>query len=551
MFLQLVIMPQLQIPVESSVSHSPNACACASGWTIFKGAALFGCFSLLAATAFANASVYQLVEAAHEGDVIELPAGTFELDRPLLIDKRLALVGQGRDETILRSTAGEEGVLIRIQGIDGARLAGFTLDGAGNENISQGIVLSGGSGHLLEDLRIRDIPGTGGFGPHAIHASSNVIDSRFAGLEIRNIGLDSEWGAGLRMGEGSRGNLIEENDLTGFGRGGILTTRGSTDTIIRNNRVRDFGHAGPGLGIEVWGNGERVVIEDNIVDHWISVDGQEDVAVRRNRITGAEDEEHIGSYGLELVNSSRVVMTDNVMEGGNHIGLSVSNRARKDLAYWARNQLLSSETWGAQIQGEEGGAHRMYFYENEFVQTKRSERSLYPGAAGHGFRFNGNAFQMVLHANRILNNEGAGVQMGGENLDRLSFIGNSIADNRGAAITGTFQGEAVAWEGNETSRNQGGDGGLESRGFDEWNGPELSIEVSGETRSGETLTLELNGFADELFSAVLWDLGHGIPMTGDRVEHVYDHSGEYRTAAIAWTHGGRGIRVEAELTITE
>ncbi|MDI6450261.1 right-handed parallel beta-helix repeat-containing protein [Anaerobaca lacustris] len=503
------------------------------------------------ATANPLPSVHALVEAAERGAVIELPAGTFELDRPLVIDKPLSLAGRGKDRTVLRSTAGQTGAMLIVRNVSGVHLARFTLDGAGNAHVSQGIVLSNGSGHRLEELCIRDIPGSGDFGPHGIYASANVTDSVFARLEIRNIGCDSEWGAGIRIGKGGRGNTIEDNDLSGFGRGGILTTHGSTDTRILRNSVREFGFAGPGLGIEVWGSGRRVVIEDNSVDHWISVDGQEDVAIRRNAITGAADPARIGSYVLELVNSQRVVMTDNVASGGNQIGISVSNRARKDLAYWARNRMAGCQTWGAQIQGEEGGAHRMYFYRNVFEQTRKSERSLYPGAAGHGFRFNGNAFEMVLHANRMVGNRGAGIQLGGPNLDRLTFIENVVQDNDGPAVAGAFRGDHLLWRADDVSGNQGGDNALTSKGFDERSLPDLAIRISADPKTGKPVTFQLEGFDPARFSEVLWDLDHGIPRTGRTVEHTYDCPGRHRIAAIAWTTDGQATLAEATLTLTD
>lgn len=496
-------------------------------------------------------SVHALVEAAAAGAVVELPAGTFELDRPLVIERPLSLVGRGKDRTVLRSTAGQTGPMLIVQNVSNVRLAQFTLDGANNRHVSQGIVMSNGSSHRLEELCIRDIPGSGMFGPHGIYASANVTDSVFAHLEIRDIGLASEWGAGIRIGKGGQGNAIVDNDLSGFGRGGILTTHGSTDTQILRNRVREFGFVGPGLGIEVWGSGRRVVIEDNSVDHWISVDGQEDVAVRRNAITGAADPARIGSYVLELVNSQRVVMTDNVASGGNQIGISVSNRARKDLAYWARNRMAGCQTWGAQIQGEQGGAHRMYFHRNLFEETRKSDRSLYPNDAGHGFRFNGNAFGMVLHANQIVGNRGAGVQLVGQNLDRLTFIENVVQDNAGPAVAGAFRGDHLLWQANDVSGNQGGDNALAGKGFNQRSLPDLAIRISANPKTGRAVTFELEGFDPDRFSEVLWDLGHGIPHTGRTVEHTYDRPGRYRVAAIVWTVDGQAALTETTLTVTD
>ncbi len=521
-------------------------------WRVFLLAMTAACVAFsIAAEAESGPSIHEQVAAAGPGDIVERPAGVFDLGRPLVITESVSLIGQGKEETILRSTAGEDGVMIRVDGADNVRLAGFTLDGAGNPALTQGVVISNGNGHEIEEIRIQDIPGQGGFGPHAIYASGDVTGSLFAHLEIRNIGPDSEWGAGIRIGQGGANNTIRDNRLEHLGRGGILTTHGSTDTRIFRNEVRDFGFAGPSLGIEVWGSGERVVIEHNTVDHWISVDGQTDVAVRFNTLTGPSGGADPGSYGLELVNSERVVMTDNIMEGGNHIGISVSNVARKDLVYYARNEMRNSETWGAQIQGEEGGAHRMYFHDNVFEGTRRSDASLYPGAAGHGFRFNGNAFQMTLDGNTFVDNAGAGVQLGGANLDRFVFTGNSIRDNDGAAITGAIDGGHLRWRGNDVADNAGGDDTPEEMGFDNGDPPAVAIvhELGGQ--AGDPVTFTLEGYDADQFSGVLWDLGAGIPQTGAEAEHAYDKPGTWRVAAIAWTTDGQGVLATANVEIAE
>ena len=70
-------------------------------------------------------------------------------------------------------------------------------------------------------------------------------------------------------GLGLGANQVLGNVIRNTGRGGIFGAQ-STDLVIRHNRVT--GSGGPGLGIEIWGGCPRSLIEDNTVDHWISVD---------------------------------------------------------------------------------------------------------------------------------------------------------------------------------------------------------------------------------------------------------------------------------------
>jgi hypothetical protein len=118
------------------------------------------------------------------------------------------------------------------------------------------------------------------------------------------------------------------------------------------------------------------------------------------------------------------------------------------------------------------------------------------------------------------------------------------------ADRGEFRGDHLLWENNTVTGNggSGGDRGFGSKGFDPDGRPELQIAISGDRRAGP-LNFRLQGAVAGQFSAVLWDLGEGIPATGETVEHRYASSGEYRVAAIAWAPSGRGVLVETVVTI--
>ena len=46
-----------------------------------------------------------------------------------------------------------------------------------------------------------------------------------------------------------------------------------------------------------------------------------------------------------------------------------------------------------------------------------------------------------------------------------------------------------------------------------------------------------------------WDVGDGIPLTGDEVKHTYTRPGEYTVTLIVWDEAGRGGRAEKTLRI--
>ena len=98
-------------------------------------------------------------------------------------------------------------------------------------------------------------------------------DSRIENCVIENVAPDDAWGAGIRLSWGSSRNQIIGCKVRNTGRGGIFGNDGSHDLVIRRNTVT--GSHGEKLGIEVWGGCDRCVIEDNRIDHWLSVGGRD------------------------------------------------------------------------------------------------------------------------------------------------------------------------------------------------------------------------------------------------------------------------------------
>ena len=133
----------------------------------------------------------------------------------------------------------------------------MTLDGQNNPLVHQGIEGSDSRRLWLHHLTIRDLKAKT-WGPHAILFSGRnptmeggVTDSRITDCRMENIGLEVEWGGGIRLAWGSARNEVIGNTIHNTGRGGIFGDH-SAELIIRNNRVS--GSGGEGLGIEVWGH---------------------------------------------------------------------------------------------------------------------------------------------------------------------------------------------------------------------------------------------------------------------------------------------------------
>ena len=90
-----------------------------------------------------------------------------------------------------------------------------------------------------------------------------------------------------------------------------------------------------------------------------------------------------------------------------------------------------------QFQGESGGIAHHYLYRCSFQKTTRGdERVRYPKDSGYGFRTNGNCRGMVFEECIFADNGGYGVQLGGRDIDALTFLRCKITGNGLAAVIG-------------------------------------------------------------------------------------------------------------------
>ena len=265
---------------------------------------------------FDSPSIAAALQQAAPGDTIRLPEGTFALTEPIRPKSGIKLLGAGQEKTRLVYKGAKAGVLISLNGCQDVEIAHLTLDGQNNPLVQQGIGGSESRRLWLHHLTIRNLKAKT-WGPHGILFSGRnptmeggVTDSRITDCRIENIGLEAEYGGGIRLAWGCVRNQVLDNVIHNTGRGGIFGDH-SPELIIRNNRVS--GSHGEGLGIEIWGGCPRSLIEDNVIDHWLSVDGGTQSAVRRN-VVGADDGT-LKFLGIEII-ARDCVVTDNRVQRG-------------------------------------------------------------------------------------------------------------------------------------------------------------------------------------------------------------------------------------------
>ncbi len=475
------------------------------------------------------------------GDTLFFPPGMYEISRSLLPASGTILFGPTDGVATVRYTGFTDGDLIHIEDKADVEVGYLVLDGANNTHALNGILASGSERLHIHDVTIRRFVETADFGPHGIYLASGVTNTVISDNVIRDIAPNYQWGGGIRISHGSSGNVVERNTISNTGRGGILANDGSTDLIIRRNTITRTN--GEGLGIEIWRNCHRAIVEDNLVDHWLSIDESDYVAVRRNMI---RDPDGRTKYiGLEHAGGKYGIFTDNVVESGSEIGISISNTAEKKYNYYAFNTIRKMSRWGAQIQGESSGASHLYFYANNFENTGVG---VAVDGQRHGFRVNGDTHFLTLEGNTFIGNQGLGLEISGGNTDTFSITGNTFTENREASVDIDSDVASLRWIGNTVSGN-GTDRQVFSRGpINQLPVSAIQSTTVASTAERITFTMEQPSDASPV-DAALWDFGDGIPSTERSPGHRYQEPGTYRVSLIVWDAAGQSFRSEQTITV--
>jgi PKD repeat protein len=487
------------------------------------------------------AAIRAALAAAAIGDTVAIPAGRFVIGGTIAVKGGIRLIGAGQAASRLAWT-GSSGDILTIAG-DQVEMSGITIDGAGR-TAACGIFAYGSHGHALHHLTIQAIAGDGALGIRftgdAPSAANGVTDSTIADCTIRDIGVASAWGGGIRMSWGSSRNRVLRNVVDGTGRGGIFGNDDCTDLVVAGNTVTRSGLASTRLGIELWGRCHRGLIEDNHIDHWLSLDTSDHCAVRRNTVADAAG---WGFIGLEII-AQDVVVCDNLVDGGQDLGISISGHAPNRHVLFEFNTIRAVRQFGAQLYAEGDGISRLYFYKNRILDTQIS--TLY---TGRGFLFNsGGAISthVVFEANEISGNRDNGLDFLSA-ANGITGFGNTITGNAGAGVTGN-PGADVDWHDNAVSGN-GHDGQPVSRGYAD-RAPVAAFTCPATALVGQTVTFaDASSDPDGTVAHRLWDLGAGVARSDASPTHAYQAAGSYRVTLIAWDDRGRAARAERTIVV--
>ncbi|HMP04874.1 MAG TPA: right-handed parallel beta-helix repeat-containing protein [Lacipirellulaceae bacterium] len=495
-----------------------------------------------------TSAIQAAIASALPGDTVLIPAGTFNVSASIIMGgTQVVLAGVGQNESVLKPYAGGPTFInpIVLSG-NSNTVRDFAINGNNTVGFANGIYV-GGTGATMDRMTIRDL-NTFGF-QHGIYAltADNVTISNST---FENIHVNSFWGAAIRYQSGI-GVQIFNNTIRNTGRGGIfvneLAGRGSTDIVIRDNLIENSGLAPDGISmaIELGPYTKRAVVENNTVDHWISVGPIADqVAVRRNTIG---DSRYTISYGLEAAGgTTNLVFSDNVVTGGVQQGLLIANTNAKDRMLIRNNVFEGASEAGILVQGDAPPINRTYFYQNQIANN---------GVGG--VRVLREVNHVTFDSNVIQNNSSHGIILSGNQLDAFSFVNNQILNNTGWSVSGNVTGPNLEWASNTVAGN-GLNRNLTSKGFTTNAQPSLSFtsEVDGIASStffvGDAVKFT-PFFSDpnvgDSMSAILWDFDFGYPLSTISPTVMFTQAGDYRVTALAWDQAGRGVLAEHVISI--
>lgn len=523
-------------------------------------------------------AIQQAVNAASAGDRVVIPAGVFQISSAITPQAGVAIVGTGREQSVIEFIGASNSPMIRLNGSaqNDIEISGFTLDGNNSDRATHGILAEFSSGHHIHNMGFRDFVETSDFGSHAIHFRNDVDNTRVESNHFRNIGLNDNFGSAIRISRGSQFNVIAGNDISHTGRGGIFAEIGSTDNVIRGNTVMNSGlfdnDNGAGLAIELWNGSGRTIVEDNVVDTWLSVDRSDRVAVRRNRVV-SEPGGNLKFTQLELAGGADNVFTDNELGPGAKIGFSLSSQTTAiepggfgslniERLFIGRNQIREGANQNVQFNSGGSTIRQVYLYDNDITDGDSQQQGPNDGIPS-GLRIIGNDNkQYVLESNMISNNANVGVRFSfntsqvTDGINEFAFIDNRIENNDGPAFSGTFQMTNIDFGPSNTVAGNSNNNTPNDTGFTNA-APLVGILVNQTTeevfvRPGDAINFGL-AYADDGAAAspsdVLWDLDDGLPVVEPMPTYAYDAPGAYTVTLLAWDPTGRAARDSTLVTV--
>ena len=255
------------------------------------------------------------------GSRLELEPGIYEFDQPLVIDVGVEIVGAGRDETVIRSTATDNAVA--FLGPGELTIRGLTMEHVGDAPAA--VLVS-----IVGSLFLQDVKVTGGqlsedgqSGGHgvvlAFESIDGIPDRSDEQLEGEVVVEDSELTANAGGGiliTGEASPRIERTVVTENGRCGICYTGSSAGSVTSSRVERND------IGLQIADTASPVIDGNEIAANRTAgaiVLGESAPTFRDNTFT--EDLE----IGIQVLDSALPLIENNVIVAPGTVGIAFAD----------------------------------------------------------------------------------------------------------------------------------------------------------------------------------------------------------------------------------
>jgi hypothetical protein len=480
-----------------------------------------------------TAAINAVIAEAQSGDTVYFPAGVYDITNSINAKAGVALLGAGAGSTSIKSLdpggSGYSNVMLNLGSQSNVQVSNLTLNGNNDSNVGYGISGNGASGENIHNIGVANCPGS------AISVWS------MTGATIANNQISNGGGIGLI---GCTGCLTASNVVT-LTTGGVSDSGGSNEDIL-NNTIGIINQPNLYGGIcSMYIRGSNMLVQGNVMNHWMSCDTyMTNSAIRNNVVTATDGSQ---SYaGIEAVGvESNNVISGNVIIGGQGNGLTETNNGLRQYLYFANNTVRGlvggmASGWGSTT----GENQQIYLYANTFS-----------GNAGTAFGFGGNCQNFVFDSNVFSGNGNMAVDYGGgtsPSLDKFQFVNNTFTNNAGGAMYSMPLTNQYFDSSNVVAGN-GPNGSLPTTSGTFYNNmPTVSIVGSSTVSVGSLVNFSslFNDPGGYSAANYLWDLGGGLPVTTSTASFTYSQTGTYDIGLVVWDSLGRAAHEQLVLTVT-
>jgi nitrous oxidase accessory protein len=309
------------------------------------------------------------IASAHDGDVIEVPAGTYP--GPIVIDKSVKLIG--KDRPVI--TGDRSGTVVTITAPD-VTLDGFVVQGSGREpDQNHAAIFANHAPRVtIRNNEVRESL----FGIYLADSSDSVVDSNV----IRG---DTT----LELGRRGDGLRIWESDNTTLSNNQVLESRDvvlwySKGLKIHDNVIRS-GRYGIHFMYSANADVERNLITDNSIGVFLMY--SDDVNVRRNVF---QHNRGPSGYGLGFKDNDGAVIEDNLILD-NRVGIFLDNSpfTPDSVGLFTRNEVSFNDIGVSFMPSTRGNVFTdNTFRENQEQVSIQGGGVLRPNAWSHNGRGN-------------------------------------------------------------------------------------------------------------------------------------------------------------------